>query len=126
MKPRRIESPLSSVLGFLAVAAALALASPGVRIAQASDDEADTPASAAMSVDPVLAARVLALPAAAPAPSCDSPEPGDVLRDDALLVEQLHEVVRRAAARQAAAPEGGEQGIVLNGRGYNYRPTPVQ
>jgi hypothetical protein len=72
----------------------------------------------------VLESRIAAPPVAAQsAPSCENPRAA--LLDDALLEHQLRELVRRAAAQQSDAPGSSEQGVVLNGRGYNYRPSPL-
>jgi hypothetical protein len=123
MKARRFA--LREAVGLLALAATLALVSPGVEIARAGDAASPARAEAPVSVDPLLESRVAAPRLAAPnAPSCESP--GGALRDDALLEHQLRELVRRAAAQQPHAPGSTEQGIVLNGRGYNYRPTPLE
>ena len=116
-------------LGFIALAAAFALSSPGVRIARAGDDAAAAP----VSIDPVLAnaARVEkgpvpALPESS-GPSCANPGPGSTL-NDAMLEYQtrqlLRQMVRRVAETSPPVEPGGDQGIVLNGRGYNYPSGP--
>jgi hypothetical protein len=132
MSSSRISSALHfsrDALGILAVAATLALSWPGVQIARA-----DAPAAAAMSVDPALVqaqARTVPQPTAAPSsagPSCANPGVPSTL-DDAMVENDarrmLRQIVKRAAAQQQAGAESSEHGIVLNGRGYNYRPTRI-
>ncbi len=124
---RAADGFLRDVLGFAALVLTLALTSPGVQIARA--DEA-----AAMSVDPALTgtpAVAAAMPAAVaekPAPSCSDPA-APVPLSDAVIEYQtrrmLQEVARRAAAEHPPGEPPGEQGIVLNGHGYNYRPTKL-
>ena len=123
----------TDTLGFAAVAATLALAWPGgVQTARA--DEA-----ALMSVDPSLVeaqkapAREadekvvkLVLPSD-PGPSCANPGVGSTL-DNAMIEHQAKQMLRQIAKRAQDAPPGQpwiaetDQGIVLNSRGYNYRP----
>lgn len=124
MRLHRIDSSLQGTLGFFALGAMLLLVSPGVQIAQAADG--DPAVAAAASVDPLLARRAVLpqAPSPAAAPSCENP--GEPLLDDALLQRQLRDLVARAAAQQAVGAQSSEHGIVLNGRGYNYRPTPVR
>jgi len=119
----RPHAVLLDVLGFAALVVTLALTSPGVEIARA--DEA-----AAMSVDPVLAAAHAAVPKAAAVsskagPSCSDPGTPSPA-SDALVEYQaqrmLREIAARAATEQPPAEPSADQGIVLNGHGYNYRP----
>lgn len=133
MSSNRIEASLRSFCGIAAVAATIALSMPGLQVARADDDATGAPAAAAMSVDPLLveqaAGRARVAPGPKPAtrqtPSCENPGRPSTL-EDALAEHQaqqmLREIARRATAQQAA-PQSTEQGIVLNGRGYNYRPT---
>ncbi len=144
MSSHRIDASLPSFLGLAAVVAAMALAMPGLQVARAAEDAAEAPAAiaaGAMSVDPLLVQKE------APAPRLELPqlkqEPKEVPKQgpscensgrpstlsDALAEYQtqqvLREIAKRAAAQQAA-PRSTEEGIVLNGRGYNYRPTGLR
>lgn len=125
---RAADGFLRDVLGFAALVLTLALTSPGVQIARA--DEA-----AAMSVDPALTGTPAVAAAKAPvavaekaAPSCSDPA-APVPLSDAVIEYQtrrmLQEVARRAAAEQPPGEQPDEQGIVLNGHGYNYRPSKL-
>ena len=129
MSPERINSSLVSSLvfprgffGLLALAVSLALTSPGVQIARAEDDLV-SPAPADMTVDPALVAQA---PPASPAnagPSGRGPGAPSVLQGghfEQQTQRLQREIMRRAsAARSNSKP--GEDGVVLNGRGYNYR-----
>jgi hypothetical protein len=98
-----------TLLGTIALAAALALLSPGVKLVRA-----DEPAPAAPA------------PAAAPisqdGPSCEA---GD--RSAETKIEQLQALMRtqelRALAEQQARQVDSDV-IVLNNSGYNYKPKP--
>ncbi len=138
MSSRRIAAALRSFLGSAVVVTAMALSMPGLQVARAAADAGKAPgpiAARAMSVDPLLVPKETA-PArrldltnskkrARQGPSCERPGRPSML-DDALAEYQTQkiqrEIAKRAAAQQAA-PQSTEQGIVLNGRGYNYRPT---
>jgi hypothetical protein len=116
-------------VGLLAVVAVLALTSPGVQIARAGDEVAVAPpASAALiSVDPALVGRKTPAAASATSPSCSKPTTPTILND--AMVEQqrrrlMQEISRRAAAQQPG--QAPQDGVVLNSRGYNYRPTQVR
>ena len=131
MSSRRSGACLRSFFGIAAVAAAIVLALPGLQVARAADDSnvVGNSVVGAMSVDPLLVERAprrrLELPQAEQGPSCENPSRGAML-DDALAEYQTQQMLREIAKRvaaQPAAPESSEQGIVLNGRGYNYRPT---
>ena len=130
---------LRDALGFVALAATLALAWPGVQIARAAEQAADE--LAGMSVDPALVRaqnlrvqtaetgpRLPVAPAAA-GPSCSNPGVPSPLTD-AMVEHQsrrmLRELVKRAAAQPQPGTQSSEHGIVLNSRGYNYRPTPIR
>ena len=140
MSSRRIAAALRSFFGSAVVVTAMALSMPGLLVARAAADAGKAPdaiAARAMSVDPLLvqretaAARRLELAnskkPAKQGPSCENP--GRPLLDDVLAEYQtqqmLREIAKRAAAQQAS-PQSTEQGIVLNGRGYNYRPTRLR
>ncbi len=86
------------VLGLLAMASALLLASPGVRMAPAVAEEL-------VSTEE-------------PGPQCTEGQP---LGADA-TAEALIARLRQEQMAQAAA--GADGVIVLNGRGYNYGPPP--
>ena len=140
MSSHRIDASLPSFFGVAAVVAAMALAMPGLQVARAADAAAAI-AAGAMSVDPLLVQKE------APAPRLELPqlkqEPKEVAKQgpscensgrpstlsDALAEYQtqqvLREIAKRAAAQQAA-PRSTEEGIVLNGRGYNYRPAGLR
>ncbi len=136
MSSQRIDASVPSFFGFAAVVAAIALAMPGLQVARAAEDAAEAPAAiaaGAMSVDPLLVqkkapARRLELPQLKQGPSCANPGRPSTL-GDALAEYQtqqvLREIAKRAAAQQAA-PRSTEEGIVLNGRGYNYRPAGLR
>jgi hypothetical protein len=129
---------LKGVSGLLALIAALALTSPGVRIARAADGLVSAP-PADMSVDPALV-RALALAntgANVPSesktpesgPSCDGPRMPSVLNSP--LAEQQTRRIQRELARRAGAAKPSAESpeadvVVLNGRGYNYRPAPIR
>ena len=132
MSSRRIDACLQSFFGIGAVAATIALAMPGLQVARAADDGREAPGAivvGAMSVDPLLVGKApgrrLEGPKTDQGPSCENPSRPSLL-DDALAEYQtqqmLREIAKRVAAQQAA-PGSSEQGIVLNSRGYNYRPT---
>ncbi len=122
---------LMDTLGFAAVAATLVLAWPGVRTAHAEE-------AALMSVDPTLveAQKVLVddsdemaklvLPVDS-GPSCANPGVGTTL-ENAMIEHQAKQMVRAIAKHAQNVPPGQpwvaetDQGIVLNSRGYNYRP----
>ncbi len=123
-RTRRTRNSAIDAAGLMALAVTLLLSWPGVRIAQAGDD------SALMSVDPALeAAQAPAAPAEAP--SCAVPGMPSTL-GDAMVEHQARRMLREIAKRaQAAAPAPApgqpwiaktDQGVVLNSRGYNYRP----
>lgn len=108
--------------GCLAVAATLALTSPGVRIASASDGEhtAVPEAAGLVSIDPALARSAEGVRAA----SCTAPSEAGVA--DEAVAQRLRQVIQQEARRLAAlqgpgAADGGH--VVLNGRGYNYSRT---
>jgi hypothetical protein len=124
LRPSTLAPLVRGSLGFLTLALAFALSSPGVRIARADD------APAAVSIDPVLANATASAAAPAPlvsdkpGPSCSNPGPGSMLNDAMLQYQTerlLRQMVQQAAEAAPASPDPqGEQGIVLNGRGYNY------
>lgn len=111
-------TPLRSLFGGAALAATFALTSPGVQIARAGDS-AVADVQAPSSVEPGLVERV-GVPTA---PSCSqAPVAG---RDDAFLRAQALLIQQEIARRAAGAPSGAQStdnGIVLNGKGYNYGP----
>ena len=122
---------LSDGFGLLFLAAAVVLAWPGVRVAEASDAGA-----ALMSVDPVLvkaqAGEAKAGVAAAPAPekdaaSCSDPGAPSTL-NDAMVAHQIRRAMREYAQRMQAegGPQDPSRGIVLNGTGYNYKPMRLE
>jgi hypothetical protein len=132
---KRIARDLSGLLGSTAIVASFALAWPGVQVAQADEP--------LMTVDPVLVEaqnRVARAEApAAPAmelakelpgsgPSCANPGTPSTL-NDAMIEHQARRMMRELTKQIEAAPPGQpwiartEQGVVLNGRGYNYHPT---
>ena len=86
------------ILGLLAVAAALLLASPGVR------------------VDPALAEEGVSTEEPGPQCTADQPPSADA-KVQALIARLRQEQMARIAA-------GADGLIVLNGRGYNYGPPP--
>lgn len=96
---KRID--LRTLMGGFFLAAALLLASPGVRVAQGESD-----AEAMMS-------RV---PASAPADASICPAD--------MAPQRTADAMARARAALAAAPNDGDI-VVLNSRGFNY-PQPVQ
>lgn len=132
MSSRRIDARLRSFFGIGAVALTLGLAMPGLEVARAADETGKAPGATVVgvvSIDPLLVkeapGRRLEGPKAEPGPSCENPSRPSIL-DDAWVEYQTQQVLReiaKRAAAQPAAPGSGEQGIVLNGRGYNYRPT---
>jgi hypothetical protein len=124
MRAQRQPRLVHTLLGAASLVAALALMSPGVRIARAEDGAA---APAAATVDPKLveAQPVVAPPETRAAPACAAASPGALLRDGAFQAQQLQiqqEIARRASGNVPAAPHSSNDGIVLNGRGYNYGP----
>lgn len=132
MSSRRIDAPLRSFLGFAAVVATVALAMPGLQVARAADEAPAASGTGLMSVDPMLVQASptppLVLPKARRTPSCEDPGQPSML-DDALAEHQAQQMLREIARRAIAqhnAPQSTEQGIVLNGRGYNYRPTKLR
>jgi len=131
MSRERVTSslvPLRDVLGLLALAATLALTSPGVQIAHAADGVVSTPPASKASIDPALVKQTPAPVQQKAGPSCSDPGTPSVL-NDALVEYQTHRLLRQILQRAGEVrrgPQSSEQGIVLNGRGYNYRPTPVR
>lgn len=114
-------------LGFLAVAAVLALTSPGVQIARAGDEVATPSGAGLVTVDPALVQAQTAS-ASKTGPSCASPGTRPTL-NDAMVEHQTRRMMQEIARQAAAAQPGqapGEQGIVLNGRGHNYHPTRIR
>jgi hypothetical protein len=86
------------LLGLLAVGSALLLASPGVQVAPALAQEA-------VSTEE-------------PGPQCSAdPQPRADAEVQALIAKLRQEQMARIAA-------GADGPIVLNGRGYNYGPSP--
>ncbi len=84
--------------GLLTVGVALLLASPGVRVAPAAADELVSTAE--------------------PGPQCSAGEPlGADAEAEALIARLREEQMARIVA-------GAEGPIALNGRGYNYGPSP--
>jgi hypothetical protein len=121
---------MSQIFGFLLVASALALVSPGVQIARAGDEVAATPApgAAQVTIDPLLAnlqkeeqTKQLVLPQ----PEAATCETGSEDPLAALMAQdRLREIMRRAAAQHAMAGRSSDQGMLLNSRGYNYPKQP--
>jgi hypothetical protein len=121
MTQHPIRRFLPEAFGSLALVATVVLAWPGIQVARADDD------TALMSVDPALvqAQTATAAPRVAvrEAPSCDDPGVPSTL-DDAMVAHQIRQAMREYAQRVAAeGPHDPSEGIVLNGRGYNYRPV---
>ncbi len=126
----RIGQPLRDFLGWVAVATTFALALPGLQIARAEDEPGG--AGRAMSVDPLLVQKASGLelehPTAAQGPTCNDPGLPSLL-DDALAEYQTQQMLRTLVERVARQrPDRGSeaQGIVLNGRGYNYLRTSAR
>jgi hypothetical protein len=130
----RVTSSLGSVrglLGFVSVAATLALTSPGVQIARASDEvpstrpnqETSVPVESAepnMSVDPALVRATRLVVQQEAGPSC-STSPGLRAARVEQQIERLQREIRQRASQQSPGEAPIGDGIVLNGRGYNYR-----
>lgn len=94
----------ATISGFLALAATLALLSPGVTAVRADDGaSADPPQGATCEAGPApIDAAVLA------------------------KIEQLKQLEARARAARASRPPADDEIVVLNGRGYNYDQAPPQ
>jgi len=86
------------IFGLLAVAAALLLASPGVRLS------------------PALAEELVSTEE--PGPQCSAGQPPKADAEVAALLAKLRQ------EQMAQTGAGADGPIVLNGRGYNYGPPP--
>lgn len=95
---------LGRLAGALAVVAAFALLSPGVRIARA--DEAAAPVAA---------------PAASPAPGATSADPATPGRLPTVRVDDVENAKRPGVPAIEVQPGV----VVLNTRGFNYGPPPT-
>jgi len=142
MTPNRFVRDLVGLLGSAAIVACFAMAWPGVQIARADEP--------LMTVDPVLVeaqAHLARVEAPAPSrvealqgreiqakelpgsgPSCANPGVPSTL-NDAMVEHRARQMMRELAKQVGEVPPGQpwiaktEQGVVLNGRGYNYQPT---
>ena len=123
MMARSTRSTLSVALGVAAFGVALLLSAPGIRVARAGGAEtAAAQAQPLFTLDPALVAK---LAVDEPAPSCSLQgleDRGGVLAAEAAMM-RLQQAMRAQAAAAAQAPASSPDGIVLNGRGYNYPRT---
>ena len=120
---RTPRSWMGNLAGAAALVATLALTSPGIQIAQASDDGRPAAEAQQAVAQPVTQPREVV----AAAPACEVAPAAREL-DDAFLHRQALLVEQEIARRVAGAPSGAqstEHGVLLNGRGFNYG-TPAR
>ena len=131
----RIESLARTALrglGFLAVAAAIVLAWPGIQVARADEPDRSVQPEARAGVAPDasfegfarhLSARGKTVPVVEDAgPTCSQPSQmsAEMAQRQAYVRLQAQLI---AAARAGTLPAPPEGVVVLNGSGYNYRPN---
>ena len=123
MGPRstlRNRTTLGAMLGWIAVAAALALSAPGIRVARAVDDGT----SEFDRFQEFTLQSTLNSFQAEPSTSCRA---RDGESDKLLVSDQLAQVQRQLVARirrDIERKRGTDQPLALNGRGYNYANPP--
>ena len=103
MRPGSIAK---TIAGMLALVGMLALSSPGIRVARAGDGDVASPAVSPVDVPGGGAEAVRKVG--------DEPKPP---ADRSALSAQIAERLR------AEMQSSDEKPVVLNGRGYNYRPA---
>jgi hypothetical protein len=119
--PMSLSPRLHTALGVLCLLAAVALSTPGVRVARA---DSTAPSADAAPDTPDRETEEPARPHAAPAPAAQCPlAAGRPSLSDALRsLERSIDAEARAQGRASAQDES----IVLNGRGYNYGKPSVE
>lgn len=110
-----------NVVGGVALVLTLALTSPGVHVARASDDglQGSAPASSMMTVDPALAVAPAA-PAPADASCSVDASPAERARAATQAAARSQQEVLARLAKQHAPGTGNPEIVVLNNRGYSY------